>query len=226
MITIQAKKRESTRRKVEKLRKQGIIPAVLYGPEIKNMNVELNLKDFEKVYKEAGESSLISLKIDKDSYPVLIHEVKNDPITGVPLHVDFYQPILTEEVEAWVPLVFQGEAPAVKDLGGTLIKEVQEIEVKALPEKLPHEIKIDVSSLKTFEDEILVKDLKLPEGVSVDKEPEDIIALVTPPEKEEEEFEKPVEEEAEKVEEIEGEKPEETKEPVSAEATAGKEKNE
>ena len=183
MITIEVKKRETVGRTVKKIRKQGILPAVLYGPEIKNINIELILKDFEKAYKEAGESSLISLKIGKENYSVLVHEVKNDPLTGRPIHVDFYQPILTEEVEAWVPLVFEGEAPAVKDLGGTLIKEVQEIEVKALPEKLPHEIKVDVSCLKTFEDEILVKDLNLEEGVSTKKEPEDIIALVTPPEK-------------------------------------------
>ncbi len=230
MITLEAKKRETIGRAVKKLRKQGIIPAVLYGPEVETVNVELDLKEFEKVYKQAGESSLISLKLDKDSYSVLIHEVKLDPMKGTPLHADFYQPILTEEVEAWVPLVFEGEAPAVKDLGGTLIKEVQEIEVKALPEKLPHEIKVDVSSLKTFEDEILVKDLNLEEGVSVDKEPEDIIALVTPPEKEEE-LEKPVEEEAEKVEGVEEKSAstettvdkEEKNEPSSAKATAGKE---
>jgi large subunit ribosomal protein L25 len=210
MIKIKADKREIAGRKVDKLRKQGILPGVLYGPEIKNINIEVGLKDFEKVYKEAGESSLISLDMGKDSYSVLIHEVKLDPLKGMPIHVDFYQPILTEEVEAWVPLVFEGEALAVKDLGGTLIKEVQEIEVRALPEKLPHEIKVDVSSLKTFEDEILVKDLKLPDGVSIDKEPEDIIALVTPPEKEEE-LEKPAEEEAEKVEGVEAseEKPKE-----------------
>jgi large subunit ribosomal protein L25 len=203
MIQLKADKREIIGKAVNRLREQNILPAVLYGPEIKNVNIKLNLKDFEKVYKEAGESSLISLNLEGKVYSVLIHEVRLDPLKSTPLHVDFYQPILTEEVEAWVPLVFEGEAPAVKDLGGTLIKEVQEIEVSALPEKLPHEIKVDVSSLKTFEDEILVKDLKLPEGVSIDKEPEDIIALVTPPEKEEE-FEKPAEEEAEKVEGIEG----------------------
>ncbi len=209
MITLDAKKRETAGRAVEKLRKQQIMPAVLYGPEIKNMNIEIDLKDFEAVYKKAGESSLISLKVGKDSYSVLIHEVKLDPLKGTPLHADFYQPILTEEVEASVPLVFEGEPPAVKELGGTLIKEVQEIEVKALPEKLPHEIKVDVSSLETFEDEILVKDLKLGEGVSVNKEPGDIIALVTPPQKEEE-LEKPAEEEAEKV--VEGEEKEEVEE--------------
>lgn len=189
-----------------------MLPGVLYGPKIKNINIQLNLKEFERAYREAGESSLISLNIEDKKYPVLIHEVKTDPLTGTALHVDFYQPILTEKVTASVPLIFEGEAEAVKDLGGTLIKEVQEIEVKALPEKLPHEIKVDVSGLKTFEDEILVKDLNLPESVSVEKDPKDIIALVTPPKEEEKEPEKPSEQEAEKVEEIEETEQKEPKE--------------
>jgi len=203
--------------KVEQLRKQGILPAVLYGPEIKNVNIQLDLKQFNKVYNEAGESSLISLEVEGKKYSVLIHEVKNNPLTGSPVHVDFYQPILTEEVSAWVPLVFEGESLAVKDLGGTLIKEVQEIEVKALPEKLPHEIKVNISRIKTFEDEILVKDLELPEGVKVEKDPEDMIPL-----EKEEELEKPAEEEAEKVEGVE--KEEKSKEEESSPAE-DKEKN-
>lgn len=212
MITIEVKKRNPQEKKPKKLIEQGILPGVLYGPEIDNVPIQLNLKDFNKIYEEAGETSLISLKIDSKKYLALIHDVKNHPLTGSVIHVDFYQPILTEEVEVWVPLIFEGEAPAVKDLGGTLVKEIQEIEVSALPEKLPHEIKVDVSVLKTFEDEILVKDLKMPEGVKANKEETDIIALVTPIEKVEEELEKPIEEDVEKVEKAEEQKSEEQKE--------------
>ena len=204
MLSIQAEKREIKGKKTKNLMQQGILVGILYGPKIKNINIQLKLKDFEKAYKEAGESSLISLKIGNDKYSVLIYELKRDPITGNPVHVDFYQPILTKEVSTWVPLVFEGESLAVKDLGGTLIKETQEIEVRALPEKLPHEIKVNISRLNTFEDEILVKDLDLPEGVKVEKDPDDIIALVTPSQKEEE-LEKPAEEEAAKVEGVEKE---------------------
>lgn len=206
MDKIEAKKRELSGRKT---RKENNLPGILYGPKVKNISLKLNLKEFEKAYKKAGESSLISLEIEEKKYPVLIHEVKKDPLTGTPIHVDFYQPILTEEVEASVPLIFEGEPLAVKDLGGTLIKEMQEIEVKALPEKLPHEIKVDISVLNTFEDEIKVKDLNLPAEVKIERDPEDLIALVSPPRKEEE-LEKPVEEEAEKVEQVEGEEKEET----------------
>ena len=214
MIKIEAQKRELSGKKT---RVENGLPGVLYGPKIKNISLKLDPKKFEKVYKEEGESSLISLEIEDKKYPVLIHEVKNHPLTGKPIHVDFYQPILTEEVEASVPLIFEGESSAVKDLGGTLIKEIQEIEVKALPEKLPHEIKVDISVLKTFEDEILVKDLNLPADVKIEKEPEDMIASVTPPQKEEE-LEKPVEEEAEKIDKVEGEEKEES--------TSEEEKNE
>jgi large subunit ribosomal protein L25 len=205
MIKIKADKRET------KEREENTLLGVLYGPKIKNVSLKLDLKDFEKTYKEAGESSLLSLDVDGKEYLVLIHDVKNDPLTMRPIHVDFYQPILTEEVEASVPLIFEGESLAVKDLGGTLIKEIQEIEVKALPQKLPHEIRVDISVLKTFEDEILVKDLKLPEDVKVEKDPEDMVALVSPPQKEEE-LELPSEEEAEKVEKVEGGEKEEDKE--------------
>ncbi|OGZ27678.1 MAG: hypothetical protein A2365_03470 [Candidatus Nealsonbacteria bacterium RIFOXYB1_FULL_40_15] len=198
MLNIEAEKREPGMK-----RKQGFVPAVLYGPEVKNISLEINAKEFEKLYNEAGESSLINVVVSGKEYPVLIYGTDLDPLTNSFIHVDFYQPILTEEVEASVEIIFEGESPAVKELGGTLVKEIQEIEVKALPQNLPHEIKVDISNLKTFEDEILVKDLALPANVSVSKNPEDIVAMVAAPEKVEEELEKPIEEDVEKVESAE-----------------------
>lgn len=228
MLNLKAKIRKEIGKKVKKLRQKGILPAVLYGPEIKNLSIELDSREFENIYKEAGESSLISLRIEglsshqksgsEGKFSVLIHEVKKDPLTGKPIHADFYQPILTEEVEATVLIIFEGEALAIKELGGTLVREISEIEVKALPKDLPHEIKVNIDGLKTFDDEILVKDLKLPEGVTAQREPNEIIAVVTAPETEkiEEELEKPVEEKPEEVEKAEEkeeeEKPEEKKE--------------
>ena len=205
MLKLKAKNRKDLGKKVKALREQGILPAVLYGPKIKNLSIEIDFKEFENIYKEAGESSLILLQIDNDEFSVLIHEVKKGPLTGKPIHADFYQPILTEEVEATVSIVFEGEALAVKELGGTLVREISEIEVKALPKNLPHEIKVDINGLKTFDDEILVKDLKLPENVIIERDKNDIVALVIPPEIEkiEEELEKPIEEKVEDVEEAE-----------------------
>ena len=192
MIKINAEKRESLGKKVKALREAGIIPAVLYGPKTENQNIQLNFKEFEKILKEAGESTLIALMIEEKEYPVLIHETKKDPLTGSLIHVDFYQPILTEETEVEVAIVFEGEPMAVKELGGTLVKEIQEIAVKALPQDLPHEIRVDVSILETFDDEIKVKDLRVSEKVTIQRDPEDVVALVTPATKVEEELEKPI----------------------------------
>ncbi len=198
MLTLSVKIRKEIGKKVKDLRKKGILPAVLYGPEIKNLPLEIDLKEFEKIYKEAGESSVIKLNIKHQKakngeISVLIKEVVRDPLTEKFLHIDFYQPKLKEEVEATVPLVFEGEAKAVKDFGGTFIKNISEVEVRALPLDLPKEIKVDIEKLKTFEDSILIRDLRLPEGVKILKDPEETVALVSPPDKVEEDLEKPIE---------------------------------
>ena len=209
MIILPAKIRKDLGSKVKALRQKELLPAILYGPEIKAVPIEINTKEFKKVYQEAGESSLIELKgIEKKEPLVLIYEVKRDPLTLEPIHVDFYQPILTKEVEATVPLVFEGEAPAVKEKEGTLVKEIQEIEVKALPQKLPHEIRVNVECLETFEDEITVKDLSIPQDVTIDKDQDALVAHVTAPEKVAEELEKPIEEKPDEVERVEKEEKE------------------
>jgi large subunit ribosomal protein L25 len=212
MLSLSAKIRKVIGKKVKVLRKQGILPGVIYGPKIESQPIEVDLKEFEKVFKKAGESSLISLEIENKKHLVLIHELKRDPLTEKPIHVDFYQPLLKEEIEAKVPLVFEGEAEAIKVLGGTLVKNISEIEVKALPQDLPKEIKVNIESLKTFEDKILIEDLKLPAKVKVLRDPKEIIASVLPPEKVEEELEKPVEEKIEKVERVEKKKKEKEEE--------------
>jgi len=226
MLVLKAEKRKLTGKKVRKLRKEGEVPAVLYGPEIKNISLKLNLKEFERIYKEAGETSLISLEVENDKFSVLVYDVEKDSLTNEPIHVDFYQPILTKEVEAFVPLVFEGESLAVKDLGGTLVKEIQGVKVSALPQNLPHEIKVDIDSLKTFEDEILIKDLKVPNNVKVLKDLNEVVAIVIAPELEkiEKELEKPIEEKVAEVEKVE-----EKREPAEAEtepAAAEEKKNE
>ena len=213
MVTISAKIRNVFGKKLKTLRKKGILPGVAYGPELKSTPLELDLKEFEKVYKIAGESSLISLDLKgkKEKKLVLIREVEVDPLTERPIHVDFYHPRLKEKVTATVPLVFKGESPAVKELGGTLVKNISELEIKALPQNLLHEIEVDIGSLKTFEDDILVRDLNVPSGVKILRNPEEIIASVVPPENVEEELEKPIEEKVEEVETAKEEKKEKAK---------------
>jgi large subunit ribosomal protein L25 len=212
MLILSAKIRKEFGKKTKTLRKNNILPAILYGPEIKNLPLEINLKEFEKIYKEAGESSLISLDVDGKKFLVLIHEVNKDPLTEKPIHIDFYQPKLKEEIVVKVPIVIEGFSPAVRDMGGTLIRHISEVEVKALPQKLPKEIKVGVENLKSFNDYILIKDLELPEGVKILKDKEEIVISVLPPEKVEEELEKPVEEKVEEVEIVEEKKEKEEKE--------------
>ena len=189
-----------------------MIPGVLYGPKTENLQLEIDQKDFDKVLQAAGMSSLISLEVDKKKFLVLIHQLQTDPITLRPIHVDFLQPSLTQAIAARVPIVLIGNAPAIKDLGGTLVKNISEVEVKALPENLPHEIQVDVSSLLTFENSILIKDLVVPKGVKISRGPEDIVAFVASPQKIEEELEKPIEEKVEEVGKVEKEKKEEVEE--------------
>lgn len=196
MLTVKGEIRKTLGKKVKTLREKGVLPAVLYGPGIKNsLPLEIDFKKFEKIFKEAGESSLVSLEIDSKKYLVLIHEIEKDPLSGDMIHVDFYQPKAGQAIETKVPLVFEGIAPAVKDLGGTLVKNIQEVHIRALPENLPHQIIADISTLRVFEDNILIKDLVLPQGVKILKEPGDIVAKVVPAQKIKEEAVKPVEEE-------------------------------
>jgi len=211
MISLSAKTRTDFGKRTKAIKNQGIIPGVVYGPGVKNVNVQVEEKEFIKVFRKAGESSLIELSIEgeKEKKPVLVHEIQKDPLSDSIIHIDFFQASLKEEVEVAIPLIFEGVAPAEKDLGGTLNKNISEIEVKALPQNLPHEIKVNVDSLKTFEDHILVKDLVIPANVEVLKKPDEIVASVLPPQKIEEELAAEITENVEDIEKVEKEKKEE-----------------
>jgi large subunit ribosomal protein L25 len=210
MIKLSAKIRNDIGKKTKSLRKKEKIPAIVYGSGIENVLVEVDYKEFKKVFDQAGESSLVSLEIsgEKKERPVLIYETQKDYLSGNFTHIDFYQASLKQEVEVMIPLVFEGIAPVIKELGGTLVKEMHEIKVKALPQNLPHNIVVDISGIKTFEDEIFVKDLKLPADVKVLKGLDEIVVLAVPIAKVDEELAKPIEEEVENVEKVEKERKE------------------
>ena len=221
MLTLSAQIRKESGRKVNNLRDKDIIPAVLYGPKLKNLILEVDLKEFKKIYQAAGESSLIQILIGEKKHLVLIQAVEIDSVSQKPIHVDFYQPKLDEEITATVHLVFEGQAPAVKELSGTLVKNIYELEVKALPQNLPHEIKVDINKLKTFEEAVLVKDLFVSKEVKILKDPKETICFVSRPEDVEQELAKPLEEE--KPEEVE--KSEEIKESEESETEKTEENN-
>ncbi|MCX6718399.1 MAG: 50S ribosomal protein L25 [Candidatus Staskawiczbacteria bacterium] len=208
MTKLNAKIRTETGKKTSVLKDNGRIPAVVYGHKVKNVLLDVDYKEFQKVLREAGESSLIELDIEgeKEKRPVLVHELQKDPVSDLFIHIDFFQASLTEEVQVKVPLVFGGDSLAVKDLGGTLVKNISELEVKALPQNLPHEIKVSIDALDTFENHILVKDLILPKDIKVLAKPDEIVVSVAQPEKVEEELAEVIEEKVEDVGQVEKEK--------------------
>lgn len=171
-------------------RRQGIILAVLYGYGLKNLNVQVDSKAFSAIFNQAGYTSLITLIVsdggqDKD-HTVLIRDMQLHPLKNTVQHVDFYQPRLDQAITANVPLSFVGEAPAVKDLGGVLVRTLDEVKLEALPVDLPHNIAVDISSMDNFAKSIYIRDLVLPPRVKLHHEPEEVVALVQPPRTEEE----------------------------------------
>lgn len=145
------------------------------------MPLTIPIREFQKVLAEAGETSLVIVSVEGKSYNVLIYDVAKDPMTLLPIHADFYAVRMDKPIEAKVPLVFSGESPAVKNDGGILVKVLHEVEVKALPKDLPHEIVVDITRLEKFEDKIYIRDVAFPEGVMAHAEAEEVIALVEPP---------------------------------------------
>jgi large subunit ribosomal protein L25 len=173
---------------VAKIRLEKNIPAVIYGHGLQSTPISINEFSFMQILRQAGFTTLLSMTIagDDQAHPVLIRDVQYHPVKGNILHVDFYQVRLDQKIRADVPLEFIGESAAVKNLNGTLIHPLETIELEALPENLPHNIPVDISVLSDFEKVIHVKDLKLPPGLTIFHEPEEVIALIQPPRSEEE----------------------------------------
>lgn len=211
-ITLKAQKRNIFGKQNRFLRKSGLIPAIFYGHNFPNTPLKIDKNQFEKVYQIAGQSSLVDLKIDQqEPQKTLISNVQIDPISDEPIHIDFYKVKMTEKIKTEVPVVTSGESLAVRDLDGNLILNKGSIEIECLPQDLMPEIKVDISSLKTFEDKILVKDLKIPDKITILDNLEEVAVLVTPPRTEEEleELEEKVEEKPEEIEIEKEKKPEE-----------------
>ncbi len=191
--------------KAKKIRKDGFIPAVIYGSGMAVRNLKVKQHDFEQIFALAGEANLIDLVIDgQEAIKAIIKDVHIDPIRNKIVHTDFYKVDMKKEIEVEVPLDFIGEAKAVKELDGILVKNIDSIEIKCLPGSLIEKIEVNLSVLETFADAIRVKDLKLPSDIEVINQLEDLVVHVIEPQKEEE----PVSE----GKEVEGEEGEEKKE--------------
>lgn len=178
MITLNAEPRD-LKVKPETLREMGKMPAVFYGPKEKATSVTVSMTEFIKTYKKAGESSVIILKEGNTEHEALIHDIDVHPVTGAPRHADFYIIEKGKKVKVNVPLVFEGVSPAVKDKGGILVKVARELEIEAAPRELPHELKVDISSLVEFSSTVTAKNIKLPSGVTLVSGADEIIASVS-----------------------------------------------
>lgn len=199
-VTLHAEKRTARGKKLEALRKEGKLPAVIYGPKEEATALMLEKAAFDKVFKEAGESTVIVLEGLGDEKEVLVHDVAFDAAKGGAIHVDFYAIEKGKEVTVDVPLEYIGEAPAVKK-GGSLTKVLHQVEVTCKPAALPQQIEVDVSALVDFETQIHVRDLNAGAGVTIENDPDEVVALVQEVEEEVEETPAEVDMDAIEVEE-------------------------
>ncbi len=186
MLSLTVEKRKIVG-KLDEVRDAGLMPAVFYGPKETSTPVSVPLSDFKKVWKKAGESSVIILKDGATEHEVLIHEVDIHPLSGEPRHADFYVIEKGKKVSVHVPLIYVGVSPAVKDKGGILVKVHREVEVEAAPRDLPHELTIDISKLVEFSDVVHAKDIILPAGVDLKINPEEVVTSIAEPREEKEE---------------------------------------
>ncbi len=161
------------------LRREGVLPAVVYGRSQEATPVAVDRKVFEKLFHTAGESTVITLTGLDGEKQVLIQEVATDPVTGTAVHADFYAIEKGQTVTVSVPLEFDGVAPAVKELGGILTKVMHELEIECEPSELPQAIHVDVSTLTTLEDQIKVSDLKLPASAKISVDLDEVVAMIS-----------------------------------------------
>ncbi|MDB5225807.1 MAG: ribosomal rRNA E-loop binding protein Ctc/L25/TL5, large subunit ribosomal protein, partial [Candidatus Adlerbacteria bacterium] len=150
-----------------------------YGRSQESTPLAVDAKTFGKLYKAAGESSVVTLKGLDHDMDVLIHDVSLDAVSGLPIHADFYAIKKGQKVTVSIPFEFEGVSPAVKDLGGILTKVMHELEITCEPKDLPQHITVDISKLATLDDQIKVSDLKLPATAELSVDAEEVVAMIS-----------------------------------------------
>ncbi len=184
---IKVEARTLTGKKVKQLRRDGIIPANVFGKDIESVAVQVDAKDFQKGFREAGETALVDVKLDSKTFPCLINHLQRDPKSGSVLHVDFHTVNLKEKITTKVPVILEGESPAAKSGVGLVLQTLNEVEVECLPTEIPQHFVIDAEKLTEVGQSIHVKDLKAPTGVEIKNDPEEGIVAVQNAEMKEEE---------------------------------------
>ncbi len=187
----------------KRLRREGIVPGVVFGKGSPSVPVQVDAKAFDTLYRAAGRTSIVKITVDGKgtAKSAIIKEIQRHPVSGRAVHVDFFLVNLTQEMQADVPLNFVGTAAAIEMENGTLMTPLSHLKVKALPAEMPHEIQVDISPLIDMETAIHVRDVPVDEKITILNEPDELLARVLPP-RVEEEPEVPAEEAA--AEEAEG----------------------
>lgn len=178
-LILNVKKREVMGKKMAALREKGIIPAIVYGHQVLNVNVQVSIEEFKKIFREVGESAIFDLAIGDDKpRRVIIKDVQKDPVRGDFLHIDFYEVSMHEKLQTQIPLKFIGIAPAVKTFGGVFVTQKESVNVKCFPQDLVPEIPVDISTLVNLEDTIKIRNIIVPGKIEILDSQDDIVASV------------------------------------------------
>ncbi len=175
----------STTHSAKDLRKAGDVPGVMYGNTMKNTSIQCNAKELHGVYVKAGENNLVDVEIEGKKVPCLIHAITFDPVTSAYEHIDLYAVDMSKKVTTNIPVVFEGECPAVKNHGGILLTVHSQLEVTCLPSDIPESFIVNLTVLENIHDSITIAKLQVPQGVVITKAPETAIVIVQEPRKEE-----------------------------------------
>jgi len=186
-IVLNAKRREVVGKQVKALRREGRLPAILYGRHLSPILISLDMRNVSRVLPTITSSHLVVVDVDGEKHTTLVRERQRHPVTGSLLHVDFQVLSMTEKLRTTVVIVLEGDAPAAKNYNGVLVTGQTELEVECLPGDLPERIRVDISRLTEIGNAIHVRDLVLPAAVEVLTDPDELVVLITAPAAEEKE---------------------------------------
>lgn len=192
-VLLQASKRDVVGKQVKTLRREGILPAIVYGRGISTIPISLNARNANQILSAISSSSLVVLVIDEEKHTTLVREKQRDPVTGIVLHIDFHEVSMTEKLRTNVMLDFQGESLAVKELMGVLVIVLESLEIECLPQDLPDRIVADLSTLEEIGDSLYVRDIILPPNIELISDIDGLVVVISAP----------AVEEIEEVEEVE-----------------------
>ena len=211
-VLLQVSKRDVVGKQVKTLRREGLLPAIVYGRGISSIPISINSREANKILSAITSSNLVVIDIDGDKHTTLVREKQRDPVTGEVLHIDFYEVSMTEKLRTNVGLEFQGDSPAVKELMGVLVTVMESLEVECLPQDLPNRIVADLSTLEEIGDSLYVRDISLPPNIELISDIDGLVVVISPPAVEEIEEVEEVEITEEEPEVIERGKAEEAEE--------------